>query len=73
MISTVSADGPATMGAGHQQAKSEDHIRKHNTGTTMSSKVHADTENLTNTIQLGNQHCVRRWPGNHGPVHPQAQ
>ena len=27
---------------------SEDHIHKHKTGTTMSSKVHADTENLTN-------------------------
>ena len=31
----------------------EDHIHTHKTGTTMSSKVHADTENLTKHYPIG--------------------
>ena len=32
---------------------SEDHIHKHKTGTTISSKIHVDTENLTTHYPIG--------------------
>ena len=46
VINTVSADGLATMGAGHQQAQ----WRSHSYGTTMSSRVHADTKKNDKTL-----------------------